>query len=228
LGAKELIFITICDVKPGQDEAAYCQMEKLRSDMGVTPLVIGRLFEEADVMLLLHSADMESLDDYLIKNVRSIADIEELVVVPIYEFKLLSSFDFMVEPEEKSAGTMPLESGDLLFFMTKIDVAPTKDRAVYERVLSIEPTDEAIPLMMGHTFHSKDFDLVVFFLAKSLESAWEFVKALRVVDGVWDTEVNLIAHFEGLVTLKRFKELVSVMPVRGGRRRRVGGKKVAE
>jgi len=191
-------------------------------------LVNGRLFEGADVMLLLHSADMESLDDYLIKNVRSIVDIEELIVVPIYEFKLLSSFDFMVEPEEESAGTTPLESEDLLFFMTKIDVAPTKDRAVYERILSIEPTDKAIPLMMGHTFHSKDFDLVVFFLAKSLESAWEFVKALRVIDGVWDTEVNLIAHFEGLVTLKRFKELVSVMSARGGRCRRVGEKKVAK
>jgi len=229
VGAKELIFIIICDVKSGQDEAAYRQMEKLRSSEAVTPLVIGRLFEGADVMLLLHSADMESLDDYLIENVRSVTDIEELVVVPIYEFKLLSSFDFMVEPaEEESAGTTPLESEDLLFFMAKIDVAPTKDRVVYERVLSIEPTDEAIPLMTGHTFHSKEFDLVVFFLAKSLESAWEFVKALRVIDGVWDTEVNLIAHFEGLVTLKRFKELVSAVSARGSRGRRVGERKVAK
>ena len=227
LGAKELIFITICDVKPGQDEAVYRQMEKLRSDDGVTPLVIGRLFEGADVMLLLHSADMESVDNYLIKNVRSIIDIEELVVVPIYEFKLLSSFDFMVEPEEESAETTPFESEDLLFFMAKIDVAPTKDRAVYERVLSIEPTDEAVPLMTGHTFHSKEFDLVIFFLAKSLESAWEFVKMLRVIDGVWDTEVNLIAHFEGLITLKRFKKLVS-MPTFGSRHRRVREKKVAK
>jgi len=180
------------------------------------------------VMLLLHSADMESLDDYLIKNVRSITDIEELIVVPVYEFKLLSSFDFMVEPEEESAGTTPLESEDLLFFMAKIDVAPTKDRAVYERVLSVEPTDEAMPLMTGHTFHSKEFDLVLFFLAKSLGSAWEFVKALRVIDGVWDTEVSLVAHFEGLVTLKRFKKLVSVMSARGSRGRRVGERKVAE
>jgi len=167
------------------------------------------------------------VDNYLIKNVRSIIDIEELVVVPIYEFKLLSSFDFMVEPEEESAETTPFESEDLLFFMAKIDVAPTKDRAVYERVLSIEPTDEAVPLMTGHTFHSKEFDLVIFFLAKSLESAWEFVKMLRVIDGVWDTEVNLIAHFEGLITLKRFKKLVS-MPTFGSRHRRVREKKVAK
>ena len=144
-------------------------MEKLRSSGVVTPLVIGRLFEGADVMLLLHSADME-----------------------------------------------------------KIDVAPTKDRAVYGRILSVEPTDKAIPLMTGHTFHSKEFDLVIFFLAKSLESAWEFVKALRVIDGVWDTEVNIIAHFEGLVPLKRFKDLVSMVSARSSRRRRVGEKKIAE
>ena len=179
-------------------------------------------------MLLLHTADMESLNDYLIKNVRSIVDIEELIVVPIYEFRLLSSFDFMVESEQGGAGTTSHEPEELLFFMTKVDVAPAKDRAVYERILSIKPTGEAIPLMMGHTFHSKEFDLVLFFLAKSLENAWEFVKMLRVIDGVWDTEVNLIAHFEGLVTLKRFKELVSLMSAQGSRRRRLGEKKVAK
>jgi len=155
---------------------------------------------------------MESLDDFLINNVRSIKDIQELIVVPIYEFRLLSSFDFMVEPTEEETETASFESQELLFFMAKIDVAPTKDRAVYERILSTEPTEETIPLMTGHTFHSKEFDLVLLFLAKNLESAWEFVKTLRVIDGVWDTEVNLIAHFEGLVTLERFKKLASMTP----------------
>ncbi len=224
--------MTICDVKPGQDETVYNKMFHyfLRSSGAVTPLVIGRLFEKADVMFLLHSADMESLDDYLIKNVRSITDVRELIVVPIYEFKLLSSFDFMVETDEESAGarTAPFESEELLFFMAKIDVAPAKDRAVYNRILSLEPTDEVIPLMTGHTFHSKEFDLVLFFLARGLESAWEFVKWLRVIDGVWDTEVNLIAHFEGLVALRRFKDLVSMVAARGSRRRRVGDKKIAK
>jgi hypothetical protein len=192
-------------------------MEKLRSSGGVTPLVIGRLFEGADIILLLHSPDMESLDDYLIKNVRSISDVQELIVVPIYEFKLLSPFDFMTELEQKGMETTPTEPTDLLFFVAKIDVAPTRDRAVYESISSIEPTDDAMPLMAGHTFHSKDFDSVLFFLAKSLESAWEFVKALRAIRGVWDTEVNLIAHFEGLVPLKQFKELISAIPIQSSR-----------
>ncbi len=137
--------------------------------------------------------------------------------MPIYEFKLLSSFNFMVETNEEGAETTPYEPEELLFFMTKIDVAPARDRAMYNDILSLEPTDEAVPLMAGHTLHSKEFDMVIFFLAKSLESAWEFVKRLRVIDGVWDTEVNLIAHFEGLVTLRRFKELVSEIPARSNR-----------
>ena len=212
--AKELIFIAICDVKPAQDEAVYRQMEKLGSSGGVTPLIIGRLFSAADVMLLLHSPDMELLDDYLIRNVRRIKDVQELAVVPIYEFKLLSSFDFMVEPEQEGTETVtPFEPEDLLFFMAKIDIEPTKDRAVYKSILSLEPTDEVIPLMTGHTFHSKDFDAVLFFLTRSLGSAWDFVKALRTIQGVWDTEVNLIAHFEGLVPLKKFKELASTRSV---------------
>lgn len=226
--AKDLFFITICDVKPGRDEAAYSQMEKLTSYGGVTPLVIGRLFQEADVMLLLHSTDLEALNDYLVKNVRSIDDIQELVVVPIYRFRLLSSFDFMIEPERESTGAAPVEPEELLFFMARIDVAPGKDLAVHEHISSLKQTDESVPLMAGHTFHSKDFDLVLFFLAKSLESAWEFVKALRVIDGVWDTDVDLMAHFEGLVALKRFKELASEVPAKVGPCRRVRKRKVAE
>lgn len=228
-GENELISITICDVKPGQDETVYSQMEKLRSNQTVTPLVIGRLFEEADIMLLLHSTNMESLDDYLIKNVRSIQNIQELIVIPIYEFKLLSSFNFMIEPTtEETTEPTSFEPEELLFFMAKIDVAPTKDHAVYNNILSIKPTNNAIPLMTGHTFHSKEFDLVLFFLAKNLENAWKFVKTLRLIEGVWDTEVNLIAHFEGLTTLKRFKELVSKTSAQGSYRHKGGKKKIAK
>jgi len=205
-------------------------MEKLRSNGSVTPLVVGRLFEEADIMLLLHSTDMEALDDYLIKNVRSIEDIQELIVVPMYEFKLLSSFDFMTELEPKTEGTSltSYEPEELLFFMAKLDIAPTKDIAAYQRISSIEPRDNVTPIMMGYTFHSKEFDLALFFLAKSLEGAWEFVKTLRVIDGVWDTDVDLMAHFEALTTLKRFKELASTVPAKSGPRRRARKRKVAK
>ena len=60
-------------------------MGELKGDGVVTPLLIGRIFEESDIILLLHSDDLEALDDYLIKNVRKTEATQELVVVPIYE-----------------------------------------------------------------------------------------------------------------------------------------------
>ena len=77
-------------------------------------------------------------------------------------------------------------------------------------MLSIQQeSDDVIPLMSGHTFHSKEFDLLLFFLSKDIESAWEFSKILRAVKGVRDTELSLIAHFEALVPLEQFRKLAS-------------------
>jgi hypothetical protein len=208
-----LIFITLVDIKPGLDDEAYGVLEGLKGEGGVTPLLIGRIFEEADILLLLHSDELEALDDYLIVNVRGLPAAEELVVVPIYEFVLLPSFDSVVEIEG-SAAEGPIEAlaepEELLMFMARVDVAPGMDRGVHRAVASLRPEDsDVIPLMAGHTFHSKEFDLVLFFLANSLEAAWEFGKQLRALDGVWDTYFSLVAHFEAMVPLYRFREYAS-------------------
>jgi len=214
-----LIFIAFVDIKPGQDEHAYKVLEELKGDGAVTPLLIGRIFEESDIILLLHSDEMEALDDYVIKHVRNLAAAEELVVIPIYEFTLLPSFDSVVEleseqtdvrPEEPPGGALS-ESGDLLLFMARIDVAPGMDREVHHAMVSIQPEEgSVISLMTGHTFHSKEFDLVLFFLSRDLEAAWEFGKLLRSIEGVWDTELCLIAHFEAMVPLEQFRKLASI------------------
>jgi hypothetical protein len=213
-----LIYIVIVDIKPGLDEQAYGALEDLKGDGGVTPLLVGRIFEEADVLLLLHSHEMEALDDYVIKYVRNMEAAEELVVIPIYEFTLLPSFESIIEIEEEPYYTAKVEApaeviaepDEFLLFMARIDVAPRKDSFVHEAVVSLEQEDEAvIPLMAGHTFHSNEFDLVLFFLSKGLEEAWDFGKRLRAIDGVWDTDFSLIAHFEALVPLDRFREFVS-------------------
>jgi len=212
-----LIFITLVDIKPGLDEEAYGALEALKGEGGVTPLLIGRIFEEADVLLLLHSEELEALDDYLIVNVRGLPAAEELVVVPIYEFVLLPSFDSVVEiegsaDEGPAEGPIeaPAEPEELLMFMARVDVAPGMDRGVHRAVASLRLEDvDIIPLMAGHTFHSKEFDLVLFFLANSLEAAWEFGKQLRALDGVWDTYFSLVAHFEAMVPLWRFREYTS-------------------
>ncbi len=212
-----MIFIVIVDIKPGHDDQAYGVMEELKGDGVVTPLLIGRIFEEADVLLLLHSDSLEALDDYLIGNVRNIEASEELVVVPIYEFALLPSFASVVEigkepaetaPEETLV-TGPSEADELLMIMARVDVAPGMDRAVRDAMVSLDEEDGVIPLMAGHTFHSKEFDLVLFFLSRDLESAWELGKHIRSIEGVWDTDFSLIAHFEAMVPLERFREFAS-------------------
>lgn len=186
-------------------------MGELKGDGVVTPLLIGRIFEESDIILLLHSDDLEALDDYLIKNVRKTEATQELVVVPIYEFALLPSFDSVVEmgeAPEAPVGEQAWED-ELLMVMARIDVAPGMDKAVRSAVVSLTKDSGVTPMMAGHTFHSKEFDLVLFFLSRDLEAAWEFGKLLRSIEGVWDTEFSIIAHFEPMVPLEQFREFAS-------------------
>ena len=186
-------------------------MGELKGDGVVTPLLIGRIFEESDIILLLHSNDLEALDDYLIKNVRKTEATQELVVVPIYEFALLPSFDSVVEmgeAPEAPVGEQAWED-ELLMVMARIDVAPGMDKAVRSAVVSLTKDSGVTPMMAGHTFHSKEFDLVLFFLSRDLEAAWEFGKLLRSIEGVWDTEFSIIAHFEPMVPLEQFREFAS-------------------
>lgn len=212
-----MIFIALVDIKPGLDEDAYATLGELEMEDSVTPLLIGRIFEGSDILILLHSDELEDLDDYLIRNVRRMSAAEELVVIPIYEFNLLPSFDSVVEIGEELAETTPADipvegsakAEELLMLMARVDVAPRMDREVHKAVISLRQEGGVIPLMAGHTFHSKEFDIVLFFLSRDLESAWEFGKRLRAIEGVWDTDFSLIAHFEAMVPLAKFREFVS-------------------
>ena len=136
---------------------------------------------------------------------------QELVVVPIYEFALLPSFDSVVEmgeAPEAPVGEQAWED-EFLMVMARIDVAPGMDKAVRSAVVSLTKDSGVTPMMAGHTFHSKEFDLVLFFLSRDLEAAWEFGKLLRSIEGVWDTEFSIIAHFEPMVPLEQFREFAS-------------------
>ena len=206
-----MIFISLVDVKTGFDEQAYKDMESLVPDDGVTPLLIGRIFEECDILLLLHSDNLVTVDDYLIKHVRKSEAAQELTLIPIYEFRLLPSFDSVSELDQEiipvGEPTEDYDSGDeLLLIMACIDVAPTMDKHVQGEIFDIQGNEQIIPLMAGHTFHSKEFDVVLFFLAHNLEAAWDFVKLIRTIEGVWDTKLGIIAHFESLVPLEKFRE----------------------
>ncbi len=206
-----MIFISLIDTKTGLDEEGYKDVEALVPDKGVTPLLIGRVFEESDVLLLLHSDNLVDVDDYLIQHVRKSEAAQELTLIPIYEFRLLPSFDSVSELDQEMAPVGESSEGygpgdELLMMMLNIDVAPTMDIPVQEEVFEVQGNERIIPLMAGHTFHSKEFDVVLFFLAYSLEAAWDFVKHIRSIEGVWDTKLGILAHFEAKVPLEEFRE----------------------
>jgi hypothetical protein len=206
-----LICISLIDVKTGHDEEAYIAMEKLAPDEGVTPLLVGRVFEESDILLLLHSDTLTRVDDYLIKHVRNTQAAQDLTLVPIYEFSLLPYFDSVTdlnqEPfHDESSDDYDVDEDDLLMIMLNIDVAPTMDKEVQEKIFKIHREEKIIPLMAGHTFHSKEYDVVLFFLANNLEATWEYVKKIRTIEGVWDTKIGILAHFEAMVPIEKFRE----------------------
>jgi hypothetical protein len=206
-----MISISLIDVKTGLDEEAYTEIESLGPDNGVTPLLIGRIFEESDILILLHSENLESVDDYLIKYVRKSEAAQELTLIPIYDFSLLPSFDSVTDPTQEPIHERELSDEydpgeELLMIMVNVNVAPTKDRYVHDKILNIQGKENIIPLMTGRTFHSKEFDIVLFFLTYNLEAAWDFGKYLRSIDGVWDTKLGIIAHFESMVPLEKFRE----------------------
>ena len=210
-----MIFISIIDVKSGFDEDAYTEIESLTPDNGVVPLLIGRIFEDTDILLILYSDDLEAVDNYLIEYVRKSEAAQELILIPIYEFSLFPAFNSLTELSsvpntESELAVEEIESDDdLLMVMVKIDVAPTKDKQVQEEIITIQEHEGIIPLMSGHTFHSKEFDIVLFFLAQRLEDIWNFTKYIREKDGVWDTQLGIIAHFESLVSLEKFQSYVA-------------------
>jgi len=76
-----MIFISLIDIKTGLDEEAYKDIESLVPDKGVTPLLVGRMFEESDVLLLLHSDNLTAVDDYLVQHVRKSEAAQELTLI---------------------------------------------------------------------------------------------------------------------------------------------------
>lgn len=213
-----MFFIALVDIKPGWDEEAYSKLEELKKNDFVTPLLIGRTLEAADILLLLWSERLEAMDDYMIENVRSLVSTEELVLIPIYEFTLLPSFESVIELESEDEISTPEEgldefydeSSEMTLIMVRFDVTPGMDREVHNKITLLEHREnDIVPLMAGHTFHSKEFDSLLFYLSKNLESMWEFSKTLRSIAGIRDTDSSVIAHFEALTPLKNFKDYAS-------------------
>ena len=193
------LFMVVLDVDAGYDKLAYeLLLKNLEKTERVIPLFIGQIFETADLEIMIQAADVESLNEFILKRMRSIKEIRETMVYPITSFKGLAEFslgDFQSSySDQDKAVEFPL-------FTVKLDIAPTKDVKVYQTLSKLSMTDAILPAFVGYTFQQADFDIGFYFFAMDLQSAWDFVQSeLRSIDGVWDTEIGVVMHIKSLVS----------------------------
>jgi hypothetical protein len=201
------LFMVVLDVDAGYDKRAYeLLLKNLEKTEHVMPVFIGQIFETADLEIMIQAADVESLNEYILKRMRSIKEIRETMVYPITSFKGLAEFslgDFQSSySDQDTAVEFPL-------FTIKLDVAPTKDVEVYQTLSKLSMTDTVLPAFVGYTFQQADFDIGFYFFAMDLQCAWDFVRSeLRRIDGVWDTEISVVMHINSLVSAEDLAQVL--------------------
>jgi len=201
------LFMAVCDVEAGSDKLAYERLlENLEKTESVMPLFIGQIFETADLEIMIQAKDVESLNDFILKRIRSIKEIREIMVYPMTSFKGLAQFslaDFQSSySEQDTAVEFPL-------FTVKLDIEPTKDIKVYQELSKITMSDTVLPAFLGYTFQQADFDIGFYFFAMDVQSAWDFIMKLRGINGIWDTDIGVVTHIKSLVSAKDMSQVLS-------------------
>ncbi|MFX1518564.1 MAG: hypothetical protein ACFFCD_01375 [Promethearchaeota archaeon] len=194
------LFMVVLDVDAGYDKFAYeLLLKNLEKTERVIPLFIGQIFETADLEIMIQATDVDSLNEFILKRMRSIKEIRETMVYPITSFKGLA--EFSLANFQSSYSSDQDKTVEFPLFTIKLDVAPTKDVGVYQTLSKLSMTDTILPAFVGYTFQQADFDIGFYFFAMDLQSAWDFVQGeLRSIDGVWDTEIGVVIHIQSLVS----------------------------
>jgi len=201
------LFMAVCDVEAGSDKLAYERLlENLERTESVMPLFIGQIFETADLEIMIQAKDVESLNDFILKRIRSIKEIRELMVYPITSFKGLAQFSLADFQSSYSAQDTAVE---FPLFTVKLDIEPTKDIEVYQELSKITMSDTVLPAFLGYTFQQADFDIGFYFFAMDIQSAWDFIMRLRGIDGIWDTDIGVVTRIKSLVSAKDMSQVLS-------------------
>ncbi len=202
------LFMAVCDVEAGLDEIAHEKlMKNMKPTETVKPLFIGQIFETADLEVMLQATDVDELNEFILDKIRSIKEIREIMVFPITSFRGLAQFGLA---DLKNSYIPPKgEPVELPLFMVKLDVEPTKDVDVYQKLSEIPMSDDVLPAFLGYTFQQADFDIGFYFFATDTKTAWDFVNgSIRTIDGVWDTEVTIIVHIHPFVSAKELSAIL--------------------
>ena len=201
------LFMAVCDVEAGSDKLAYERLLKnLVKTESVMPLFIGQIFETADLEIMIKAQDVESLNDFILKRIRSIKEIREIMVYPITSFKGLAQFSLADFQSSYSTQDTAVE---FPLFTVKLDIEPTKDIEVYQELSKITMSDTVLPAFLGYTFQQADFDIGFYFFAMDIQSAWDFIMRLRGIDGIWDTDIGVVTRIKSLVSAKDMSQVLS-------------------
>lgn len=201
------LFMAVCDVEAGSDKLAYERLlENLEKTEFVMPLFIGQIFETADLEIMIQAKDVESLNEFILKRIRSIKEIREIMVYPITSFKGLAQFSLADFQSSYSAQDTTVE---FPLFTVKLDIEPTKDAMVYQELSKITMSDTVLPAFLGYTFQQADFDIGFYFFAMNIKSAWDFIMSLREIDGIWDTDIGVVTLIKSLVSAKDMTQVMS-------------------
>ena len=201
------LFMAVCDIEAGSDKLAYERLlENLDRTESVMPLFIGQIFETADLEIMIQAKDVESLNDFILKRIRSIKEIREIMVYPITSFKGLAQFSLADFQSSYSGQDTTVE---FPLFTVKLDIEPTKDIDVYQELSKITMSDTVLPAFLGYTFQQADFDVGFYFFAMDVQSAWNFIMEIREIDGIWDTDIGVVTHIKSLVSAKDMSQVLS-------------------
>lgn len=159
----------------------------------VLPVSIGYIKNKGDYIIPMLIKDIADVDDVLIDLVRSVGGVSD-VKSYIFNLHVPEGDEEKEHAAEEDAAAVMMAHG-----MVFIDVASGQDRHVLKTVLNSSDEDVMINFV-GHCFHSFDCDMVAFVSAFNHSILFEWVRSkIRTVEGVLDTDVDVISGMEPLI-----------------------------
>lgn len=189
------------DCIAGTDDAVLEGLTKNFSENpneAILPVSIGYVKTKGDYIIPMLVQDVAEVDDLIIDKIRSVEGVSD---IKSYLFNMQVP---QAEEDEMAEGT-PLLAHGIIF----VDVAGGKDREALEKISALGDEDVSINFL-GHCFHSFDCDMIAFVSARSHGRLFEWVREkIRPIDGVLDTDVEIISGMEPLLSLEEAQTLMT-------------------
>lgn len=185
----------VVDCVAGKDdqvlEGLVANFSKDRSE-NVLPVSVGYIKNKGDYLIPMLVKDVADADDVIIDKIRSVPGVCD---VKSYLFNLQGTDEPEAAPPAGAIDDQPFLAHGILF----IDVESGKDREVLKKVAA--STDGSVAInFLAHCFHSFDCDMIAFVSSFSHNVLFEWVREkIRTVDGVLDTDLDIISSMEPLL-----------------------------